>query len=60
MEEGRTQFRFDRDIDGRAFLEDRVGTLLRQGLYVAGRKFDFLAYSMSALKEHTVWYFPSI
>ncbi|VDC02952.1 unnamed protein product [Peniophora sp. CBMAI 1063] len=56
MEEGKTQFRFDRDIDGRAFIEDRVGTLLRQGLTIAGRKFDFLAYSMSALKEHTVWF----
>ena len=41
-EEGKTQFRFDRDIDGRAFIEDRVGTLLRYGLEIAGRKFEFL------------------
>ncbi|KAH7883759.1 RNA-directed RNA polymerase 2 [Phlebopus sp. FC_14] len=49
-------YRFDREIDGRDFIRRRVGRFLRVGLSVAGRKFDFLAYSQSSLKEHSVWF----
>lgn len=49
-------FRWDRDVDGAQFVRDRVGGVLKRGLVVAGRKFDFLAYSSSALKEHAVWF----
>ncbi|KAL1748886.1 RNA dependent RNA polymerase-domain-containing protein [Schizophyllum fasciatum] len=56
VEEGRLQYRFDREVDGRTFICDRIGPLLKEGLVIAGHKFDFLAYSQSALKEHAVWF----
>jgi hypothetical protein len=49
------QLRFDRDIDGPGFIRDRFGRFLKKGLSIAGRTFNFLAYSQSALKEHSVW-----
>ncbi|KAJ2928805.1 hypothetical protein H1R20_g8302, partial [Candolleomyces eurysporus] len=55
-EEGRLQYRFDREIDSREFIRSRVGPILFDGLVIAGRKFEFLAYSQSALKEHSVWF----
>ncbi|TDL28673.1 RdRP-domain-containing protein [Rickenella mellea] len=55
-EESRLQFRFDRQIDGPRFVKERVGGVLHGGLRVGGKKFDFLAYSQSALKEHAVWF----
>jgi hypothetical protein len=55
VDEGGFHIRFDREVDGREFIQSRVGPLLFEGLEVAGRKFDFLAYSQSALKEHSVW-----
>jgi hypothetical protein len=54
-EEGRLQFRFDKEVDSREYVRDRIGPILFDGLCIAGRKFDFLAYSQSALKEHSVW-----
>ncbi|KIY45410.1 RdRP-domain-containing protein [Fistulina hepatica ATCC 64428] len=59
MDEGRLQYRFDRDIDAKAFVDMRVGKLLREGLEIAKRTFRFLAYSQSALKEHSVWFMKS-
>lgn len=35
---------------------ERVGTRLKEGFEIAGRYFQFLAYSSSALREHAVWY----
>ncbi|KAG6845988.1 hypothetical protein H0H87_011036 [Tephrocybe sp. NHM501043] len=56
VDEGRLHYRFDRDIDGKDFVQARVGTILLNGLSIAGRNFEFLAYSQSALKEHAVWF----
>src|ERR1700748_3359118 len=56
MDENKLQFRFDRDVDGPAFTRQRVGTILNQGIQVAGRNFQWVGYSMSALKEHAVWF----
>ncbi|KAF8633988.1 hypothetical protein AX15_001164 [Amanita polypyramis BW_CC] len=56
MDEGGLTYRFDRDIDGRDFTKRRVGGFLANGLTIAGRHFRFLAYSQSALKEHSVWF----
>ncbi|ESK98362.1 hypothetical protein Moror_112 [Moniliophthora roreri MCA 2997] len=56
LDEGSMQYRFDRDMDGPGFIRHRVGELLLEGLTIAGRKFTFLAYSQSALKEHAVWF----
>ena len=55
IDEARLQYRFDREVDGAAFIRSRVGPFLLQGLTIAQRKFQFLAYSQSALKEHAVW-----
>ncbi|KAG6813071.1 hypothetical protein H0H92_014130 [Tricholoma furcatifolium] len=56
VDEGHLQYRFNRDVDGRDFIRNRVGPILLEGLSIANRKFEFLAYSQSALKEHTVWF----
>nr|GAT49769.1 predicted protein [Mycena chlorophos] len=56
VDEGQMQYRFDRELDCVAFTHQRVGTVLKQGLVVAGRRFEYLAYSQSALKEHAVWF----
>lgn len=50
------QFRFDRDVDSLDFIQRRIGPIMHEGLVIAGRKFRFLAYSQSALKEHSVWW----
>ena len=56
-EETRLQLRFDREVDGATFVKKRYGTILREtGLKIAGRWYWFLAYSQSALKEHSVWF----
>ncbi|KAF7306672.1 RNA-dependent RNA polymerase [Mycena indigotica] len=57
-DEGKMQYRFDRELDCVAFTHRRVGAFLKKGLQVASRSFDFLAYSQSALKEHAVWHSP--
>ncbi|PPQ73217.1 hypothetical protein CVT24_010027 [Panaeolus cyanescens] len=56
VDELNLRYRFDREIDGAHFIQTRIGPFLRQGLHIAGRKFEFLAYSQSALKEHCVWF----
>ena len=56
QDENRLQFRFDRDVDGRSFINRRVKGVLRDGILIAGAHFRFLAYSQSALKEHAVWF----
>ncbi|KAF8123146.1 RNA dependent RNA polymerase-domain-containing protein [Boletus edulis] len=55
-DEDRLQYRWDRGVDGESYLQERVGKLLKAGFSLAGRHFDFLGYSSSALREHAVWY----
>ncbi|KAF8969863.1 RNA dependent RNA polymerase-domain-containing protein [Flammula alnicola] len=55
-DEDRLQYRWDREVDGTPFLIERVGTTLKVGFDLAGRRFEFLAYSSSALREHAVWF----
>ncbi|KZV93847.1 RdRP-domain-containing protein [Exidia glandulosa HHB12029] len=55
-DEEHNQFRWEREVDGHEFVRTRVGGILKQGFELAGRHFDFLAYSFGALKEHTVWF----
>ena len=33
-----------------------MGRILKDGLHIAGRHFEFLAYSNSALRSHAVWF----
>ncbi|KAK7694554.1 hypothetical protein QCA50_001740 [Cerrena zonata] len=56
VEESKLQIRLDPEVDGRAFIKARFGNFLHEGLIIGGRKFNFLAYSQSALKEHAVWF----
>ncbi|KAG8918661.1 hypothetical protein FRC02_002193 [Tulasnella sp. 418] len=56
LDEEQLNFRWDRDVDGASFVRFRVGGTLRKGFTIAGRHFDFLAYSSSALREHAVWF----
>ncbi|KAJ7275343.1 RNA-directed RNA polymerase 2 [Mycena haematopus] len=59
-DEGGLKYRWDRELDCVAFTRRRVGEfLIDNGLTIAGRRFEFLAYSQSALKEHTVWFVRS-
>ena len=55
VDEARLQYRFDHEIDGREFIQRRIGPLLYNGLKIAGRRFEFLAYSQSGLRDHAVW-----
>ena len=55
LDEAHLHYRFDREVDGREFIQSRLGPLLYGGLNVAGQRFEFLAYSQSALKDHAVW-----
>ncbi|KDR85157.1 hypothetical protein GALMADRAFT_233817 [Galerina marginata CBS 339.88] len=56
LDEAKLRYRFDREVDGPQFIHERVGPILLEGLTIAGRTFEFLAYSQSALKEHSVWF----
>ncbi|KAG2366052.1 RNA dependent RNA polymerase-domain-containing protein [Suillus spraguei] len=58
-DEDRLQYRWDREVDGASFVRRRVGGLLNHGFELAGKHFDFLAYSSSALREHAVWFVSS-
>ncbi len=53
-EEDGLVYRLDYDVNGRVFVRDRLDPVFKKGLTIAGRKFDFLAYSLSALREHSV------
>lgn len=56
VEENDLRYQHDREINGPAFVNDWVSPILRGGITIAGRSFNFLAYSQSALKSHTVWF----
>jgi RNA-dependent RNA polymerase len=55
VDEGQLLYRFHRDVDGPEFIRRRVGSALHE-LTIGGQRIEFLAYSQSALKEHSVWY----
>jgi RNA-dependent RNA polymerase len=55
-DEDHLAYRWDGDVDGTSFLQMRVGGILREGFKLGGRTFEFLGYSMSALREHSVWF----
>jgi len=55
-DEDRLQYRWTKQVDGSTYLEERVGGILKGGFELGGRFFQFLAYSMSALREHSVWF----
>ncbi|KAJ3087107.1 hypothetical protein HK102_011793 [Quaeritorhiza haematococci] len=40
-------------------LHRRVSNMLKKGIEIAGRKFEFLAFSSSQLRDHSFWMFAS-
>ncbi|KAG9045507.1 hypothetical protein FS837_006169 [Tulasnella sp. UAMH 9824] len=55
-DEGGALYRHEWEVDNSEFIAKRVGTILDHGLEVAGRHFDFLAYSGSGLRQHSLWF----
>ncbi|KAI0306234.1 RNA dependent RNA polymerase-domain-containing protein [Multifurca ochricompacta] len=55
-DEDHLPYRWDGNVDGTWILQQRVGKILRDGFELSGRRFEFLAYSASSLREHTVWF----
>ncbi|KAH9989050.1 RNA dependent RNA polymerase-domain-containing protein [Russula compacta] len=55
-DEDHLAYRWDGNVDGTWFLQHRIGEILREGFEIGGRKFEFLAYSNSSLREHAVWF----
>ena len=56
QEENRAKLRRDFDSSITELLRERYRPILLNGYRVAGRTFEFLGYSMSGLKEHSVWF----
>lgn len=55
-DEARLQCRSDPAVDYHAFIHDRFGRILQNGFSVAGRRFNFLGYSNSGIKQHSMWF----
>ncbi|KAF8760968.1 RdRP protein [Rhizoctonia solani] len=55
-DEEKGQLKWDPDVNGPQFVRERVGKYLKRGLKIAGRRFEYLRYSNSSLKSHTVWF----
>jgi hypothetical protein len=53
-DEDRLHLRLDREVDQPKFLDERVGTILKEGLVIAGRPFEFLAYRRVLLSSLNV------
>ena len=56
QDERRSQLRREPGIDISKLLDSRFGVLLTSGFHLAGRQYEFLGYSMSGLREHSVWF----
>jgi RNA-dependent RNA polymerase len=55
-DEDHLAYRWDGSVDSTSFLQQRIGRILCEGLELGGRRFKFLAYSNSSLREHAVWF----
>jgi RNA-dependent RNA polymerase len=56
-DEDHLAYRWDGNVDGALFVQQRVGVILHKGFKLGGRLFEFLAYSNSSLREHSAWFF---
>jgi RNA-dependent RNA polymerase len=50
VEEDKLHFGFDQQYEFEEFVRQRVGTVLKDGLEIGGRRLKFLAYSQSAVR----------
>ncbi|OSD06554.1 RdRP-domain-containing protein [Trametes coccinea BRFM310] len=55
-DENKMEFRWPKEVSGRSLIEQRFGSILKQGIEIAGRRFRFLGYSNSGLGAHTTWF----
>ncbi|KAG2160156.1 RdRP-domain-containing protein [Suillus bovinus] len=56
QDENRSKLRRDLDSSITELLRERYRPILLRGYRVAGRQFQFLGYSMSGLRDHSVWF----
>ncbi|OAX43639.1 hypothetical protein K503DRAFT_796182, partial [Rhizopogon vinicolor AM-OR11-026] len=56
QDESRAKLRRDFDSSITDLLKERYRPILLRGYRIAGRPFEFLGYSMSGLREHSVWF----
>jgi hypothetical protein len=56
QDERRSKLRREPGLNIKNLLKSRFGGLLIDGLRLAGRQYEFLGYSMSGLREHSVWF----
>lgn len=56
QDENRSKLRRDLDSSISDLLKKRYRPILLEGYRVAGRQFQFLGYSMSGLRDHSVWF----
>lgn len=56
QDETRSKLRGDFETSINQLLSKRYRPALKGGFLVAGRKFELLGYSMSGLKEHSMWF----
>ncbi|KAN0061184.1 hypothetical protein ACQY0O_006919 [Thecaphora frezii] len=45
-----------RGADSESFVHERIGGTLKDGIVVAGRKWDMLAWSSSSIRSHQCWF----
>ena len=55
-DENRSRLRPDSTLSISKLVKSRFGSLLKTGFQLVGRKYQFLGYSMSGLKDHSVWF----
>ncbi|KAJ3220792.1 hypothetical protein HK099_004012 [Clydaea vesicula] len=57
--EHQSSLKFDMFSDRLDFLQKRIGTLLNEGISLCSRHYEFLGYSSSGLREHSVYFVTS-
>jgi hypothetical protein len=55
-DENRSRLRPDSTLSITNLVKSRFGSLLKNGFQLVGREYQFLGYSMSGLKDHSVWF----
>ncbi|KAG1736860.1 RdRP-domain-containing protein [Suillus paluster] len=56
QDENRSRLKREVNCSITGLLRNRYHSILLDGYRIAGRQFQFLGYSMSGLKEHSVWF----